>query len=118
MASTGRPDCPSPETHLARLRAKGASHNSLGQRPRKTRKKDRSAESAFHHRHATVARPGHSPHHFRHYGAFSVSRSQLDAVTAYVEGQEEHHQKITFHDEYRGVLKKHGIEFDERYVWD
>ena len=37
---------------------------------------------------------------------------------AYVEGQEEHHQKITFQDEYRSFLKKHGIEFDERYVWD
>ena len=54
----------------------------------------------------------------RGYGAFSVSRSQLDAVMAYVEGQEEHHQKITFQDEYRSFLKKHGIEFDERYVWD
>ena len=54
----------------------------------------------------------------RGYGAFSVSRSQLDAVIAYIDGQEEHHRKVTFQDEYRSFLKKHGIEFDERYVWD
>ena len=54
----------------------------------------------------------------RGYGAFSVSRSQLDAVIAYIDGQEEHHRKVTFQDEYRSFLKKHGVEFDERYVWD
>ena len=54
----------------------------------------------------------------RGYGAFSVNRSQLEAVMSYVEGQKEHHQKIAFQDEYRSFLKKHGIAFDERYVWD
>ncbi|MEK7793628.1 MAG: transposase, partial [Candidatus Hydrogenedentota bacterium] len=32
--------------------------------------------------------------------------------------QEEHHKKLSFQDEYRRILKKHGVEFDERYVWD
>lgn len=54
----------------------------------------------------------------RGYGAFSVSKSQLDATIQYVEGQEEHHRKISFQEEYRRFLNKHGIAFDERYVWD
>jgi REP-associated tyrosine transposase len=52
------------------------------------------------------------------YGAFSVSQSNVDAVTKYIENQEEHHRKITFQDELRALLHRHGIEFDERYVWD
>lgn len=54
----------------------------------------------------------------RGYGAFSVSPSQLDAVVQYVENQEEHHRTRTFQEEYREVLRKYGVEFDERYVWD
>jgi len=54
----------------------------------------------------------------RGYGAFSVSPSQLDVVLKYVEMQEEHHRARTFQEEYREVLRKHGINFDERYVWD
>jgi Transposase and inactivated derivatives len=54
----------------------------------------------------------------RGYGAFSVSPSQLDAVLQYVEAQPEHHRTRTFQDEYRELLRKHGVEFDERYVWD
>ena len=52
------------------------------------------------------------------YSDFSVSRSNLDAVTKYITGQEEHHRKMGFQDEVRRLLKKHGIEYDERYVWD
>ena len=52
------------------------------------------------------------------YGAFSVSSSQLDSVRGYVANQDEHHQTVTFQDEFRGFLTRHGIEFDERYVWD
>ena len=52
------------------------------------------------------------------YGAFSVSPSDEAQVTAYIARQEEHHQTATFQDEYRELLKRHGIEFDERYVWD
>jgi len=52
------------------------------------------------------------------YTAFSVSESNLEAVKKYIEGQEEHHRRVTFQEEYRQFLKKHGIAFDERYVWD
>ena len=52
------------------------------------------------------------------YGAFSVSPSQLDTVVQYVEGQQEHHRTRTFQEEYRELLRRHGIDFNERYVWD
>jgi REP element-mobilizing transposase RayT len=52
------------------------------------------------------------------YGAFSVSASMLDRVTRYINNQAEHHKKQSFQDEYREFLRKHGIEWDERYVWD
>ncbi len=54
----------------------------------------------------------------RGYGAFSVGPSQLDALLHYIDTQEEHHRTRTFQEEYRAFLKKYGIEFDERYVWD
>jgi REP element-mobilizing transposase RayT len=52
------------------------------------------------------------------YGAFSVSRSQLDPVKAYLANQREHHRKRTFQQEFIALLKKHDIEYDERYLWD
>lgn len=52
------------------------------------------------------------------YGVFSVSASQVDKVTAYIRNQEQHHQVSEFKDEFRSLLGNHGIEFDERYVWD
>ncbi len=51
------------------------------------------------------------------YGAFSVSVSQLDKTIAYIRGQPEHHRKLTFQEEFLMLLKKHGIEYDERYLW-
>lgn len=54
----------------------------------------------------------------RGYSAFSVSPSQLKAVLQYVQTQEEHHRIKTFQEEYRELLRKHGVAFDERYVWD
>ena len=54
----------------------------------------------------------------RGYGAFSVSPSQLDAVVQYVKAQQEHHRTQTFQEEYRQWLRRHGVDFDERYVWD
>ena len=54
----------------------------------------------------------------RGYGAFSVGPMDLDVLTSYIDGQEEHHRTRTFQEEYRGFLRKYGIEFDERYVWD
>jgi REP element-mobilizing transposase RayT len=52
------------------------------------------------------------------YGIFSIGQSQIDATTAYIAAQPEHHRKITFQDEFRKLLKRYRIEFDERYVWD
>jgi len=52
------------------------------------------------------------------YAAFSVSESNSEIVKRYIERQEEHHKRMTFQEEYRGFLKKHGMEFDEKYVWD
>jgi len=54
----------------------------------------------------------------RGYGAFSVSPSQLEAVLEYVDTQQEHHRTRTFQEEYRELLRRHGVDFDERYVWD
>lgn len=52
------------------------------------------------------------------YACFSVSVSNLEAVTKYIDGQEEHHRKVSFQDELRLFLKKHGEAWDEKYLWD
>jgi len=52
------------------------------------------------------------------YGAFSVSPSNAGRVRRYILDQEEHHRKVTFQEEFRAFLKRHGIPYDERYVWD
>lgn len=52
------------------------------------------------------------------YGAFSVNPLGIDAVKRYIERQHEHHRKVTCQDEFRQLLMKHKIEYDERYVWD
>lgn len=52
------------------------------------------------------------------YGVFSVSSSAIDAVTKYIASQREHHRKSSFKDEFRGLLNKHKMEYDERYIWD
>jgi putative transposase len=52
------------------------------------------------------------------YGAFSVSQSNVEAVIHYIETQAEHHKQLTFQDELRALYQRHGIAYDERYVWD
>jgi REP element-mobilizing transposase RayT len=52
------------------------------------------------------------------YGGFSVSHSQTATVKRYLDRQEEHHRDRSFQDEFRALLRKHGIEFDERFLWD
>jgi REP element-mobilizing transposase RayT len=52
------------------------------------------------------------------YAAFSVSQSNVELVAGYIRKQEEHHRKVSFQDELRALFKRHGVEFDERYVWD
>jgi REP element-mobilizing transposase RayT len=52
------------------------------------------------------------------YGSFSVSQSNVEEVRAYVAHQEVHHRTMSFNDEFRALCRKHGLEIDERYVWD
>jgi putative transposase len=54
----------------------------------------------------------------RGYGAVSVSPSHLRTVVQYVDSQPEHHRTRTFQEEHREILRKHGVDFDEQYVWD
>jgi len=51
------------------------------------------------------------------YGAFSVGQSQVEAVRAYIADQEAHHRKQTFQDEFRALLDRYQVEYDERYLW-
>ena len=52
------------------------------------------------------------------YGIFSVSESNAEGVKRYIANQAEHHKQKLFQDEYRELCQRHGIEIDERYVWD
>jgi len=52
------------------------------------------------------------------YAAFAVSKSNIPVVRDYIANQKEHHVKKSFQDEYRIFLKRHGVTFDERYIWD
>jgi len=52
------------------------------------------------------------------YGVFSIGQSQVEDVRAYIAGQEEHHHKVSFQEEFRRLLQRYEIAFDERYVWD
>jgi REP-associated tyrosine transposase len=50
------------------------------------------------------------------YGAFTVSESQAPKVRSYIERQEEHHRTVSFLEEFKVILKAHGLPFDERYL--
>ena len=52
------------------------------------------------------------------YGAFSVSQSAVAGVREYIRNQRQHHQRVSFQDEFRAFLRRYEIAFDERYVWD
>ncbi|HTQ39336.1 MAG TPA: transposase [Pirellulales bacterium] len=52
------------------------------------------------------------------YGMFSVSESKVPDARRYIENQEEHHRTLTFQEEFRALCQRHGIQIDERYVWD
>lgn len=52
------------------------------------------------------------------YGIFSVSQSNVDEVIEYIVRQPEHHQQMTFQQEFRKFLERYQIVYDERYVWD
>jgi REP element-mobilizing transposase RayT len=51
------------------------------------------------------------------YGAFSISVSGIERTMAYIRAQEAHHRTKTFQEEFCDFLERHGIEYDERYVW-
>jgi putative transposase len=51
------------------------------------------------------------------YGAFSVSPSQVETVRRYIARQAEHHRRVTFQEEFEGLLRRHGISFDPGTLW-
>lgn len=51
------------------------------------------------------------------YGAFSVSSSNIDRVIRYIRNQEAHHRKTPFEEEFRALLRKHGVEYDPKFVF-
>ena len=52
------------------------------------------------------------------YGIFSISPSHRADLENYIGNQAEHHRSVTFQEEYRRLLKKYGVTYDEQYVWD
>lgn len=50
------------------------------------------------------------------YGAFTYSHKEKNVVIDYIKNQKEHHKNQSFIDEYKALLKEHGIEFDEKYL--
>ena len=52
------------------------------------------------------------------YGMFSVSYSQLETVRKYIQTQEQHHQRLSFQDELRQLLRRYALAFNERFLWD
>lgn len=51
------------------------------------------------------------------FGAFSVSRSGVGAVSRYIREQEAHHSKMDLRSEYVALLKKNEVDFDEQFLW-
>ena len=51
------------------------------------------------------------------YGAFTVSQSQIPRVRAYIRNQEAHHSRISFDEEFKVLLRSHGIDFEEKHLW-
>lgn len=52
------------------------------------------------------------------YGAFSVNPSQVDVVVRYIKNQHVHHSKKSFQKEYKAILNKYKVDYNEKYVWD
>ena len=52
------------------------------------------------------------------YGVFGVSESNVDGTVAYIAGQQEHHKKRSFQEEFVAFLQKNHVEYDPRYIWD
>ena len=52
------------------------------------------------------------------YAAFSVGIEEVERVKRYIETQAIHHRRRTFKEELLWLLKRHRIDFDEKYLWD
>jgi putative transposase len=66
-----------------------------------------------------IHRKGHTKFTWQSgYGVFSVSESNIPAVTKYIATQDEHHKKHSFQEEFVAFLKKNNVAYDERYIWD
>jgi putative transposase len=52
------------------------------------------------------------------YAGFSVSESAVETCIRYIDNQKMHHARLSFQDELRMLLKKHNVEYDERYIWE
>ena len=60
----------------------------------------------------------HGFHWQKGYGAFSISPAHAEPLKKYILNQEQHHHKEKYQDEFRRLLDKYGLDYDERYVWD
>ena len=52
------------------------------------------------------------------FAAFTVSKSQVEPVRQYIRDQKQHHRRSDYKQELIGLLEKHEIDYDERYIWD
>ena len=52
------------------------------------------------------------------YGIFSINPNETERIIAYINNQHEHHKQQSFEDEFRELLKKYLVDYDERYIWD
>jgi len=51
------------------------------------------------------------------YGGFTVDSSRMSEIVSYIRNQEEHHRTTTFEEEFLALLQRHGVSYDERYLW-
>ncbi|MEQ1922224.1 MAG: IS200/IS605 family transposase [Pyrinomonadaceae bacterium] len=52
------------------------------------------------------------------YGIFSVSKSAIPSVVEYIKNQRKHHERQSFEDEYIELLNLHGVDYDDKYLFD
>lgn len=52
------------------------------------------------------------------FGCFTCAHADLDNICRYIFNQEEHHKGRTFEEEYRLLMKKYEVDFEEKYLFD
>ena len=50
------------------------------------------------------------------YGAFTASADDKDPLIEYIKGQEDHHQTVSFIEEFKALLEAAGIDYDPKYL--